>query len=66
MPFAPSEEHCPTCGEKLFVVMPGMTTRDEIIASTRDAAWKGAVESDWLHAGRYCKNGCVVTLWNIR
>lgn len=66
MPFASSEEHCPTCGEKLFVVMPGKTTREEITAFARDAAWKDAVESDWLHAGRYCKNGCVVTLWNIR
>ena len=67
--YSSSEDHCPTCGEKFFVVMPNKTTRDEIIAFARGSALKDSdvvVESGWLHPGRYCKNGCVVTLWNIR
>lgn len=68
-PCEPSKDHCPACGEKLFVVMPGKTTRDEVIAFARGSASKysgEAVESGWLHPGRYCRNGCAVTLWNIR
>ena len=67
--FQMPEHICHRCGEVLFEVMPGETSAEEIIDFARrshlDFA-KDIEQNAWLHPGRYCPNGCTVTLWNIR
>jgi hypothetical protein len=58
---------CQTCGETLFVAVPGETTKEDIIKFARRATLPGAEQIEqegWIHAGEYCPNGCTFTLTN--
>jgi len=60
--------HCPRCREKLFVVRPGQTTREEIVEFASHASMcegTSISEDGWIHPGRYCPNGCITELWEF-
>lgn len=59
---------CPTCGGKIFVALPGRTTKAQIIAFASHAKicqGSSIAEDGWIHPGRYCPNGCIQELWEI-
>lgn len=48
--------NCPKCGAKYFSVVPGKTTKEEIIAFLEN---RGEDSSEaWLHPGLYCPGDC--------
>jgi hypothetical protein len=52
---------CPLCGSELFVVEPGATTAQEIIAFALQAeSWSTNHEAlaGWMPPGAYCAKGC--------
>ena len=60
--------HCPTCGEKIFIALPGRTTKAELIEFASHAKiCQGSpiAEEAWIHPGRYCPNGCIEELWEL-
>lgn len=67
--YVASREHCQSCGQPLFLVVPGKTTKEQIISFAKQCNFKEAaqiIEGGWMHPGQYCKFGCTYTLWNIR
>lgn len=60
--------HCATCGSRLFRVIPGETTSEEI----REFALQSQIDpthevanSGWIHPGIYCPMGCAFVMANL-
>ncbi|MBF0274728.1 MAG: hypothetical protein HQK84_05805 [Nitrospinae bacterium] len=52
---------CPECNAPLFVVQPGITTAEEIIAFAKNSqCWQENPDAitGWMPPGRFCPNGC--------
>jgi len=60
-----SEKHCRYCGNDLFWVLPGKTSRDDIIEYAQRIGDEQIAADAWIHPGVYCPNGCTFVLFNI-
>lgn len=60
---------CSRCGGKILKVVPGITTKEEIVEFAKESTLKNKeaiINDEWIHPGEYCSNRCYVALHNYR
>jgi hypothetical protein len=66
--FSEAPGYCKECGEKMFVSDPRSTTPEQIVSfaeTYQSASASQIARTGWIHPGMYCKNGCMIVLWNF-